>query len=206
MPEESPIPARLEAFSDGVIAVIITVMVLEIKVPHTEGWQSLRELASPVSIYLLSFWFTGAYWLNHQHLMRRTRTAGHGVQCANLLFLCLLSLLPFSTAYVVDKQITGFATAVYISTLLVVAVAFLLLRLAVHRHLHRRQALTRDDFIGLRDQIVSMLIYAASGAAAFYVPRVAMAATGLLTLLWIFPNLTHPRTSERSEAAVGDRK
>lgn len=199
MAQESPSPARLEALSDGVIAVIITVMVLEIKVPPSVGWQSLRDLAIPISIYLLSFWFTAAYWLNHHHLIRRISRAGHAVQCANLLFLCLLSLLPFSTAYAVEKEITGFATAVYIWTLLAIALSFLFLRLSVHKTLKRHRGLTRDDRIGLRNQNVSLVLYLAFGVIACYFPRVAITVTGALTLLWIFPDLTHPRSTEPEE-------
>ena len=113
MSQNAPSPARLEAFSDGVIAVIITIMVLEIKVPHADGFEGLRELVPSLLIYLLSFSFTGIYWLNHQHLVRRVERAGHPLQCANLAFLFCLSLLPLGNAYVVDKELSGFAVAVY---------------------------------------------------------------------------------------------
>jgi TMEM175 potassium channel family protein len=87
-------------------------MVLEIKVPRADGFQGLRQLAPGLLIYLLSFSFTGIYWLNHQHLAKRVKKAAHIMQCANLAFLFGLSLLPLGTAYVVDKELSGFAVAV----------------------------------------------------------------------------------------------
>jgi hypothetical protein len=95
MAQEAPSTARLEAFSDGVIAVIITVMVLEIKVPHLDGLAGLRQLAPALAIYLLSFAFTGIYWINHQHVLRRTEKAGHAfnAQTSPSCFACRCFLL-----------------------------------------------------------------------------------------------------------------
>ncbi len=190
MTQEAPTPARLEAFSDGVIAVIITVMVLEIKVPHADGFPGLLELAPGLAIYLLSFAFTGIYWLNHQHVVRRAQKAGHGMQCANLAFLFCLSLLPLSTAYVVDKKLSGFAVALYAGSLLVVALSFLWLRLTVHAHLSRHDALSEEDQQGFRNHLVSLVLYGATAGAAVFHPKLALAFLALLTFLWTLPNLS----------------
>ena len=190
MAERVPSPARLEAFSDGVIAVIITVMVLEIKVPHRDGLPGLGDLLPSISVYLLSFSFTGVYWLNHQSLIRRTEKAGHAMQCANLAFLFWLSLLPLSTAYVVEKHLSGFAVAVYASLLFVVALSFMWLRLAVHRHLGKNAALHAEDRKGLRNHVASLIFYAASAAVAFRYPCSVLIAIALLTLFWAIPNLS----------------
>ena len=130
------------------IAVIITIMVLEIKVPHANGFEGLRQLAPGLLIYLMSFSFTGIYWLNHQHLAKRLKKAGHLMQCANLAFLFCLSLLPLGTAYVVDKELTGFAVAVYATSLLIVALAFLWFRLSVYRHLNQRGEMQKGRPLG----------------------------------------------------------
>jgi uncharacterized membrane protein len=91
-------PARLEAFSDGVIAVIITIMVLELKVPHQDGLAGLYAVLPTLAVYLLSFTFTGIYWINHHHLVHRTDEADSLILYANLAFLFTLSLLPFCTS------------------------------------------------------------------------------------------------------------
>ena len=197
--EPAPTPARLEAFSDGVIAVIITIMVLEIKVPHEDGLAGLRALAPPLLIYLLSFAFTGIYWLNHQHLVRRVQKAEHGMQCANLAFLFTLSLLPLSTANVVEKHISGFAVAVYSASLLLVALGFLWLRLSVHGHLSRRDALAHVDRTGLRNHLLSMAIYVVAILVAFLYPRAILAAIGLLTFIWSLPNLSFKQAKAEYE-------
>ena len=190
MIDKTPSPARLEAFSDGVIAVIITIMVLEIKVPHLDDLQGLRLLAPALLIYLLSFAFTGVYWLNHQHLVGRVEKAGHSVQCANLLFLFCLSLLPFTTAYVIDKQLSGFVVSVYAASLLIVAISFMCLRLAVHGDLNRDDKLNDDDRKGLRNHIVSIAVYTGSIVLGRFYPRAVLTAIGLLTLVWALPNLS----------------
>jgi uncharacterized membrane protein len=190
MAESSPSPARLEAFSDGVIAVIITVMVLEIKVPHPDGMKGLRLLAPAVLIYLLSFAFTGIYWLNHQHLIERVERAGQLIQCSNLGFLFFLSLLPLSTEYVVDKEFSGFAVAVYATSLLTIALAFMWLRLVVHAHLNLQHDLNEEDRKGMQSHLFSIAFYAASIILARFYPRTVLSAIALLTLVWAIPNLS----------------
>jgi uncharacterized membrane protein len=90
--------ARLEAFSDGVLAVVITIMVLELKVPEKDGMRGLLSIAPTLFVYLLSFCFTGIYWINHHHLIRRIERCDHRVLYANLAILFSISLLPFFTA------------------------------------------------------------------------------------------------------------
>jgi uncharacterized membrane protein len=188
MAENAPSPARLEAFSDGVIAVIITIMVLEIKVPHADGFEGLRELAPSLLIYLLSFTFTGIYWLNHQHVVKRVEKAGHAMQCANLGFLFCLSLMPLGTAYVVDKHLSGFAVAVYSASFLIVALSFLWIRLSVYRHLKVHDALSDEDRSGLRIHLLSLFVYLAGIAAGTRYPRTVLGVIALLTFLWTLPN------------------
>ncbi len=183
-------PARLEAFSDGVIAVIITVMVLEIKVPHADGLEGLRGMAPALVVYLMSFAFTGIYWLNHQHIIRRAKAAGHSMQIANLGFLFCLSLLPVSTAYVVEKHLSGFAVALYAASLLVVALSFLWLRLAAHDVIKDHETLSKDDSDGLRNHVFSLFFYAGSIIAAFYYPRMVLLGIASLTAFWALPNLS----------------
>src|ERR1700748_2350248 len=120
-------PARLEAFSDGVIAVIITIMVLELKVPHEMGLAGLRAVLPTLGIYAISFTFTGIYWINHHHLVHRTEEADQVILYANLGFLFCLSLLPFFTSYLLEKKMDSFSVALYVSSMIVTGFSFLLL-------------------------------------------------------------------------------
>jgi uncharacterized membrane protein len=194
--EGAPSTVRLEAFSDGVIAVVITIMVLELKVPAPDGLAGVREILPTLLMYLLSFAFTGIYWLNHQHVVRRLRAAGHPFQQANLLFLFFLSLLPWSTAYLIQKNLSSFAVALYAVSLLSVAVSFLVLRTVMYLHLMRTAGVQRTDRIGLYKHLFSICLYMASIPAAFWYPKVTLAGIACVTLLWTFPNLLVRKVSE----------
>jgi uncharacterized membrane protein len=196
MPHKQPTTSRLEAFSDGVIAVIITIMVLELKVPPENGLAGLHKLAPILGIYLLSFAFTGIYWINHQHLLERIKTADRATMYANLIFLFFLSLLPFSTSYVLEKELDSFAVACYAVSMVATGFAFLLLRLAIHRHLNQTQELEREDRSARNKHLVSLLLYACSIPLAFYHPVFALALIAVVTLVWILPDLAVPKQPE----------
>src|SRR5579859_3862443 len=106
-------PARLEAFSDGVIAVIITIMVLELKVPAQDGMAGVRAVLPTVFLYLLTFVQVGIYWVNHHYLVDEVETVSHGILWANLLFLFCLSLFPFATEWIGVKGLSSFTTSLY---------------------------------------------------------------------------------------------
>ena len=145
MPEKLFPMTRLEAFSDGVLAVIITIMVLELKVPHEDGLAGLATIAPTLFIYLLSFTLTGIYWVNHHQLIRRVEQCDHRVLYANLGFLFAASLIPFFTSYVLEKKSDSFSVALYAASMLFTGFCFLLLRLAVGRLLRRNGDLSRED-------------------------------------------------------------
>src|SRR6202161_4532559 len=106
-------PGRLEAFSDGVIAVIITIMVLELKVPAANGLAGLRAVMPTIFLYLLTFVQVGIYWVNHHYLVDEVESVSHGVLWANLVFLFFLSLFPFATDWIGMKGLSSFSTALY---------------------------------------------------------------------------------------------
>ena len=118
MAKAHPSPARLEAFSDGVIAVIITIMVLELKVPLESGLAGFTSVFPTLGVYALSFSFTGVYWVNHHHLVHRTDEADERILYANLFFLFWLSLLPFFTNYVLDKKMDSFSVGLYVVSMI----------------------------------------------------------------------------------------
>ncbi len=179
--------SRLEAFSDGVIAVIITIMVLELKVPHANGFAGLRDILPILSIYFISFSFTAIYWLNHHHLLRRIEQADQRVLSANLGFLFCLSLLPFFTSYVLEKEGDAFSIALYAASMVVTGFSFLLLRLAIERRLRLAGTLQPLDVAVQRKHLLSLAFYALAMPLAYYHPSIALADIALVTVIWIVP-------------------
>ncbi len=184
--------ARLEAFSDGVIAVIITIMVLELKVPHENGIAGLRAIVTTLAVYALSFAFTGIYWINHHHLVDRLHRVDALILWANLGLLFSLSLLPFFTNYMIEKHLDSFSVALYIGSLMLTGLAFSLLQLAIGRHL--RHSGHADEPAELQAQAAeqrkgffSVAIYLASIPLAFVRPAFALAGAAIVTVIWILP-------------------
>jgi uncharacterized membrane protein len=190
---------RLEAFSDGVIAVIITIMVLELKVPHQDGLDGLLAVLPTLCLYLVSFAFTGIYWINHHHLVQRTEEADELILYANLGFLFCLSLLPFFTSYVLEKKINSFSVAIYIASMVVTGFSFLLLRLAISRRLRHAGRFEAEDKAIERKNYLSLFVYLVAIPLAFQHPRMALGLVGFVTVVWITPTTgikpreEHPR-------------
>jgi uncharacterized membrane protein len=178
---------RLEAFSDGVLAVIITIMVLELKIPHENGLPGLLTIAPILFIYLLSFTLTGIYWINHHHLISRIERADPRVLYANLAFLFCASLLPFFTSYVIEKDADSFSVALYAASMILTAIAFLFLRLAIGRLLKLTGELQQEDIATQRKHYASLALYLIAIILANFHPRLALAAVALVTAVWIVP-------------------
>jgi uncharacterized membrane protein len=185
-------PARLEAFSDGVIAVIITIMVLELKVPRENGIAGLRAILPMLAIYALSFAFTGIYWINHHHLVHRTEEADTAILYANLVFLFFLSLLPFFTSYMLDKKLDSFSVALYATSMVVSGFSFLLLRIAISRRLAKQGQIEVEDIAVQRKHYLSLLLYVIAIPLAFYHSYFALGVVALVTLVWIYPTAAVP--------------
>ena len=193
--------SRLEAFSDGVIAVIITIMVLELHVPHQNGLAGLWSVAPRLGIYLLSFLMVGIYWINHHELIRRTEVVDYWILWSNLVFLFVLSLIPYFVEYLDEKLFDAFSTILYISTMLIGGVAFFALRWAVMRVQWQTGSLRHSDEAELWKHGVSLGIYLLSIAIAFYRPWLALAITALVTVVWIVPDVV-ARSHEDGQPAV----
>jgi uncharacterized membrane protein len=187
MPHHLASPARLEAFSDGVIAVIITIMVLELKVPHQDGLAGLYSVVPTLAVYAISFAFTGIYWINHHHLVHRIEETDELVLYANLAFLFCLSLLPFLTSYVLDKKMDSFSVALYAASMVVTGFSFLLLRLAIGRRLRLTGKLETQDTSVQRKHWMSLLTYVIAIPMAFYHPHIALGLCAFVTVIWITP-------------------
>jgi uncharacterized membrane protein len=178
---------RLEAFSDGVIAILITIMVLELKTPHGHDWSALRELSTVFSAYVLSFVFLGIYWNNHHHMLHLCGRVSGGVLWANLHLLFWLSLIPFATAWMGEAHIAPLPTALYGFILMMAGAAYYILKTALIRAQGPGSTLAAalgSDFKGK----ISVVIYLAGVAIAFVNAWVAAAIYVGVALMWLVPD------------------
>jgi uncharacterized membrane protein len=178
---------RLEAFSDGVIAVIITIMVLELKAPESPDWHGLRTLLPTFYTYVLSFIFIGIYWNNHHHLLHATERIGGGAMWANLHLLFWLSLVPFVTAWMGEHPEASMPGAAYGIVLLMCGVAYtILLRalLVVPGGNPRLEAAVGSDLKGK----LSLLLYGTAIGLAFVNQAIADAIYLAVALMWLVPD------------------
>lgn len=193
---------RLEAFSDGVLAIVITIMVLELKVPHDDSPQALLHLWPVFLSYVLSFLYIGIYWNNHHHMLQAARTVSGGVLWANMHLLFWLSLLPFTTGWMGENHFTRLPTALYGVNLLMAAVAYYVLQLKLAAH-HGpgnpiEQALGRD----IKGK-ASILVYVLGTLAAWWItPWLGFAAFAGVALMWLVPDRRMERAAmQRRERA-----
>ena len=190
---------RLEAFSDGVIAIIITIMVLELKVPHDAQLTALLPLAPVFFSYVLSFVYVGIYWNNHHHMLHAMSLVSGGVLWANLHLLFWLSLFPFTTAWMSENHFASAPSAVYGFVLLMAAIAYWLLQqciIAVQGSdslLHRAVG---SDWKGK----LSPVLYLAAIPLAFVSHWIAQAIYVIVALIWLVPD----RRIERAIAEGGE--
>jgi uncharacterized membrane protein len=193
---------RLEAFSDGVIAIIITIMVLELKVPHGTDAAALSPLLPVFLSYVLSFVNVGIYWSNHHHLLQATRNVDGRVLWANLLLLFWLSLVPFFTGWMGENHFASLPTALYGVVLLMAAYSYLVLQQAIIAADRPSSPLAKA--VGAdRKGRVSRLLYLAAVAGAFVRPWIAWAIYVAVALLWFVPDRRIERTLKREAAAGG---
>ncbi len=188
---------RLEAFSDGVIAIIITIMVLELVPPHTSGAPTLADLLPlwPVFLsYALSFTFVGIYWNNHHHLLQSASRINGAVLWANLFQLFCLSLIPFGTAWMGENRFAPWPMALYGAILLLCGVAYYLLERTLIRVPDQTPGLARAVGID-RKGLLSLFIYASAIPLAFVSPWIAFGLYVVVALMWIIPD---PRLERRA--------
>jgi uncharacterized membrane protein len=178
---------RLEAFSDGVIAIIITIMVLELKIPHGEGWEALRPLVPVFFSYLLSFVYLGIYWNNHHHMLYVTDRINGKILWANMHLLFWLSLIPFATGWMGENHFAAAPTAVYGGVLLAAAIAYFVLeRLIIAEQgpeSKLKSAIGRD----IKGKL-SPVIYVVAVLMAFVSHWVSQGLYVLVALMWLIPD------------------
>jgi uncharacterized membrane protein len=178
---------RLEAFSDGVLAIIITIMVLELQVPHGVEPAALGPLAPVFLSYVLSFIYVGIYWSNHHHLLHAVRQVNGRVLWANLHLLFWLSLIPFVTGWMGENHFAAWPVALYGAVLLCAAIAYYILARVLVAHHGRDSALARalgKDFKGK----VSVVFYAVAIPLAFVNSWLACALYVVVAVMWLIPD------------------
>ena len=184
---------RLEAFSDGVIAILITIMILELKIPEETDFHALRPLLPIFLTYVMSFVFLGIYWSNHHHMLHATEHVNGAVLWANLHLLFWLSLVPFVTGWMGENNVAALPAAVYGVVLLCAAIAYTILQMLIIRlegpH-SKLAAAVKKDVKGK----VSLVIYIAAILLAFVEPRLSYALYVAVACMWLVPDRRIERT------------
>jgi uncharacterized membrane protein len=179
--------SRLEAFSDGVIAIIITIMVLELKVPHQPTLEALYGLAPVFLSYVLSFVYVGIYWNNHHHLLHATKAVSAGILWANLHLLFWLSLVPFVTGWMGENHFAALPVSLYGVVLLMAGFAYWVLQGRILALQGRESALAKSIGFDVKGK-ASLVLYAIAIGLAFISEPVAGGIYVLVALMWLVPD------------------
>nr|WP_294898296.1 TMEM175 family protein [uncultured Pedobacter sp.] len=189
---------RMEAFSDGVLAIIITIMVLEIKVPHGAEFADLKPLIPVALSYVLSFIYIGIYWNNHHHMMHTVKNVSGGILWANLHLLFWLSLIPFATGWLGENHLTALPLALYGFVLLMAAIAYWILQSIIIKQHGNHSILGKAVGKDLKGK-ASPMIYTLGILASFWVSWLAITLYVVVALMWLIPDkrieiiLTHEK-------------
>jgi len=178
---------RLETFSDGVIAILITIMVLELKIPHGTDWEALRPLFPMVVTYVLSFIYLGIYWNNHHHMLQATERINGKILWANLHLLFWLSLVPFVTGWMGENHFAPLPTAVYGAILLAAGIAYYILQRLIIVEQGENSRLKKAIGSDIKGKI-SPVIYIAAIALAFVNQWISDALYVFVALMWLVPD------------------
>ena len=178
---------RLEAFSDGVLAIIITIMVLEIKVPHGHGLSDLKPLIPVFLSYILSFIYIAIYWNNHHHMMHTVKRVTGDILWANLHLLFWLSLVPFVTGWMGENNFSAIPMALYGFILLMAAIAYFILQSRIIKNHGKDSILAKAVGKDLKGKI-SPFLYIAAVVFSFFISWIAGALYVLVALIWLIPD------------------
>jgi uncharacterized membrane protein len=178
---------RMEAFSDGVLAVVITIMVLDMKPPHETSLAAMRPLIPVFLSYVLSFIYVGIYWNNHHHLLHAAEHVSGAVLWANLHLMFWLSLIPFTTAWVGENHVNAWPVALYGIVLLCAAIAYYILT-RVLIHLHGQDSTLAKSVGEDKKGKISIAVYAAAVPLAFVQPWIAAVGYVIVAVMWLVPD------------------
>ena len=188
---------RLEAFSDGVLAIIITIMVLELRPPHGDDLKVLTPLIPKFLSYVLSFIFVGIYWNNHHHMLHAVRRVNGRILWANMHLLFWLSLIPFATAWMGENNFSAWPVAIYGIVLFCAAIAYFVLSQILVAYNGRDSALARalgSDFKGK----VSLVFYILAIPLSFVAPLAACLCYTVVAIMWLIPDRRIERVVDES--------
>jgi len=191
---------RMEAFSDGVIAILITVMVLELPTPHGTSWSALHGALPVLLCYVLSFVYLGIYWNNHHHMLQATQRVSGPMLWANLHLLFWLSLVPFTTAWLGENELAPAPAAAYGIVLIAAAVAYYLLQTVIIRSQGDGSVVARAVGRDLKGK-ASPFIYAVGILLSLVVPWLGVAVYTVVALIWLIPDRRLERTVEHTGAS-----
>ncbi len=179
--------ARLEAFSDGVLAIIITIMVLELKIPHGDDLNSLKSLLPVFLSYIISFICIGIYWNNHHHMMAVVEHVNGRILWANIHLLFWLSLVPFVTGWMGENNFTIWPVALYGIILIMAGIAYYILSQELIK-LHGKDSIIGKAIGKDKKGLISVFIYAAAIACCYINPRISLALYALVAAIWLIPD------------------
>jgi len=180
--------SRLEAFSDGVLAIIITIMVLELKVPGGHEWSDLSALYPKFISYILSFLYIGIYWGNHHHLVHTATRVTSAIMLTNLNLLFWLSLIPFTTHWMGDSHFAEKPVALYSANLLFAGIAYFLLQKAIEKTVLPHDKMTTALKQLSAKGIASQIAYVLSFVLAFFFPLVSVIISFIVAVIWLIPD------------------
>jgi len=189
---------RLEAFSDGVLAIIITIMVLELKVPHEDKLNSLQPLLPVFTSYLLSFIYLGIYWNNHHHMLHAVQHVNGKVLWANMHLLFWLSLVPFVTAWMGENHFSQWPVILYGFVLLMAGTAYYILS-QILIHMHGRNSALATAIGSDRKGKLSVVIYVLAIILSFVHTWISMALYAFVAMIWFIPDKRIERKLENEE-------
>jgi len=179
---------RLEAFSDGVMAIIITIMVLELKVPHGETLKDLSTVAPAFFAYVQSFWFVGVYWNNHHHLLHTVKKVNGTIMVLNMLLLFCLSLVPFATGWVGETSFAPMPVAIYAILLASCGFAWTILQNCIKKYNNWNEPITRAMHRQNMKGVVSTVMYLVGIPFAFINPFISEGLFVAVAIMWLWPD------------------
>lgn len=188
---------RLEAFSDGVLAIIITIMVLELKAPHSTEWEEIRKLVPVLISYVMSFLFIGVYWGNHHHLLHIVKRMSSGIMLSNLNLLFWLSLVPFATGWISESHFASLPVALYALLLDICGISYTILQRTIascHKHNHELDVIATGQ---KRKGIISVVLYTAAIPLAYLNPYISVAIFFIVAIYWLVPDKHIERVLEK---------
>jgi uncharacterized membrane protein len=180
-------PARLEAFSDAVLAIVITISVLAIRIPSAPTFESILAVLPVLIVYAISFHMIGTYWNNHHHLLRAAKHISSGVMWSNLYLLFWLSIIPITTAWLGENYLDHLPVALYAFVLLMAALAYTLLQWQVLEH-NENKEMVRQELKRRPKGIASLVCYTLAVLTAFYYPVISYGFIAIVSLMWFIPD------------------